>query len=670
MLLVIFAALCLLCLGAVGVLQLKSGRRCAPATGQFTFVNGGRVHYYTVGTGAKTAVYLHGSEGSSRDMSVELSSALGADYRVIILDRPGHGYSSAPADAADIVLANVECARSIMHEVGVESVMIVAHSWGALPALKWAATYPAEVDTVVIAAGWFYQEPSVLLHLVSRFVALPAAVVAWLLLVLLRRSILMRLAHRAFAPCVPDPVFMAQSVALWLNTPQVISTVFRELGCHFSPHQFLEHCTKLGGPPVLLITGAADTMVSPEEHTFRFRRALPMASLVIVHGTGHMPIRSAWAQLVPIILEFARNPHQLGRQFTIWHVTAANARKLVLRYGWNSTSYQTLNAGMVHWFSRDREGMAAYVTRFGVRVCAGPPLCSEADLPIITEQFTADSRQRGERVCFFAVEERLCDVLQTQRRLYRIQIGSQPVWQLEDWCTVTAAHKSLRMQLHRARNKGIIVHEQAVSPPPDIGAMFSCLQDWQSRRTLPPLKFLTESVPLELLSDRRLFTAVHNGRVVGYLAAAPVPLRRGWLIEQIVRSHSAPNGTSELLVDAAMSTFASEGSQYATLGLAPLSQLASGVSNAPGWLRILTMWMRLHGNRFYNFGGLEAFKAKLRPTTWEPIYLVSMGSQITPREIIAVASAFCSQNLFQVVQHVLVASVKQETQRLRASRNK
>jgi phosphatidylglycerol lysyltransferase len=603
-------------------------------------------------------------------MSVELSESLGAEYRVIILDRPGHGYSSAPADTLDIVVANVECARSIMREFGAGSAMIVAHSWGALPALKWAAMYPTEVDGMVIAAGWLYQEPSVLLQLVSRFIALPAALVAWLLLVLMRRSILMRLAHRAFAPCMPDPEFMAQCVALWLNTPQVIATVIRELGCRFTPDDFIEHCTRTGVPAVLLITGAADTMVSPEEHTFRFHRALPMATLVIVHGTGHMPIRSACAQLVPIILDFARNPQQSGQQITIWHDTASNARQLVLRYGWNSTSYQTLNAGMVHWFSRDREAMAAYVMRLGVRVCAGPPLCSEADLPIITEQFTANSRQCGDRVCFFAVEERLCDVLQTQRRLCRLQIGSQPVWRPEDWNTVTAAHKSLRLQLHRARNKGVIVHEQAVSPPPDIGELFSCLQDWQSRRTLPPLKFLTESVPLELLSDRRLFTAVHNGRVVGYLAAAPVPLRRGWLIEQIVRSHSAPNGTAELLVDAAMSTFASEGSQYATLGLAPLSQLASGFSNAPGWLRLLTIWMRLHGNRFYNFGGLEAFKAKLGPASWEPIYLVSMGSQITPREIIAVASAFCSQNLLHVVQHVLVASVRQETQHLRSSRTR
>lgn len=660
--------LLIIALTLLSVAQLLNGSRILPPCGKFVYVNGRRVHYRIVGTGTKTAIYLHGSEGSLNDMSAELAEALGTDFRVVLFDRPGHGYSARSRETSDPIRANLECARGLVRELGNGPVLVIAHSWGALPALKWATLYPSEISGVVIAAGWFYQTPTPVVHFASRYLGVPIAVAAWILLAPVRGVLLRRLAERAFKPGEPDAEFLAQCITLWLNRPAAIMSVLRELGLHYSPEEFLVTVRQGNTVEMLLIAGAADVMVDPEEHTFRFHRAFESASLIIVQGAGHMPVRTSYKELVPHILCFAQRTFTPSQQITIWHGAAATARRLVLRYGWNSTSYQTLNAGMSHWFSGDFEAMAAFVTRFGIRVCAGPPVCSEADLPRVAEQFTADTRQHNERVCFFAVEDRLCNVLQDKRRLFRLQIGSQPVWDPTTWHSICMSHKSIRMQLHRAHNKGVVVTEQGVAPPPQIGQLVECLQDWQSRRTLPPLKFLTESVPLELLTDRRLFTAVLNGRVVGYLAAAPVPLRNGWLIEQIVRSHHAPNGTAELLVNAAMNAFADEGAQYATLGLAPLSLVADGGSNAPTWVNFLTLWMRAHGNRFYNFGGLEAFKAKLRPTVWEPIYLVSLDRQISLCEILAVASAFCAQNLTSLTYHVVIASMKQEKQRYLATR--
>ena len=78
-----------------------------------------------------------------------------------------------------------------------------------------------------------------------------------------------------------------------------------------------------------------------------------------------------------------------------------------------------------------------------------------------------------------------------------------------------------------------------------------------------------------------------------------------------MREPAAPNGTAELLVDAAIHLFASEGAPRATLGLTPLS---GGIN---GWLRAardLTFGL-------YNFHGVRAFKAKFRLQGWEPVYL-------------------------------------------------
>src|SRR5262249_5020299 len=70
-------------------------------------------------------------------------------------------------------------------------------------------------------------------------------------------------------------------------------------------------------------------------------------------------------------------------------------------------------------------------------------------------------------------------------------------------------------------------------------------------------------------------------------------------------------GTAELLIDAAMRDAAGRGSRWVTLGLAPLS------GPVAGWLRAVRGLSRA----LYDFAGLRAFKAKLRPHAWEPLYV-------------------------------------------------
>jgi phosphatidylglycerol lysyltransferase len=107
-----------------------------------------------------------------------------------------------------------------------------------------------------------------------------------------------------------------------------------------------------------------------------------------------------------------------------------------------------------------------------------------------------------------------------------------------------------------------------------------------------------------------------------------------------VRGRAAPNGTIELLLDTAMRTFAAEEYQYVTLGLAPLSRYAMPLEVNPTWLRWLLKWVRAHGRRFYNFEGLDNFKAKFLPERWEPVYAIVNEPVFTPRALYAIAAAF------------------------------
>jgi phosphatidylglycerol lysyltransferase len=180
-------------------------------------------------------------------------------------------------------------------------------------------------------------------------------------------------------------------------------------------------------------------------------------------------------------------------------------------------------------------------------------------------------------------------------------------------------------------------------------------------RAMPRLGFLTEPVSPDRLADRRIFVAAKDERAIAFLVCAPIPRRNGWMIEQIARGRSAPNGSAELLVDAAMNTFRAEGAEVVTLGLAPLSTRAeSAHSRSSPVVSLLLTWVRAHGRRFYNFEGLDAFKAKFRPDKWEPIYAISNETRVSMRTLYAIAAVFSDGPPIRFAAKAVIAAIRLE----------
>ena len=143
--------------------------------------------------------------------------------------------------------------------------------------------------------------------------------------------------------------------------------------------------------------------------------------------------------------------------------------------------------------------------------------------------------------------------------------------------------------------------------------------------------------------------------------ASPVPQRRGWLVEQLVRGRGAVNGTVELLLQSAMEVFHQERFEYVTLGLAALSRRAGlDYSANPLWLRWLFTWARAHGRRFYDVEGLDTFKAKFEPETWEPVYAVANQPQFTPSALYAIAAAFSNGSPFRMAGRACQRALRME----------
>lgn len=338
------------------------------------------------------------------------------------------------------------------------------------------------------------------------------------------------------------------------------------------------------------------------------------------------------------------------------------ARELILRYGWNATAYQILNPGIQLWFSRDNDGVIGFVEHARTRVVGGAPVCDVSRLDAVAAEFRSDAADCGQRVCYFGAGGRLDARLAERSEWSRVLLGAQPVWDAQNWPSATGRRSSLRAQFNRARNKGVAITEWAPSVAENHPALRKCLEEWLATRHLPPLHFMVEPETLRELRDRRVFVAERGTHgVVGFTILSPVPARRGWLVEQIVRGRGAPNGTAELLIDFAMRAAAASGSSYATLGLSPLSDRAAVIPfRQPLWLRVLLQWVRLHGNRFYNFVGLETFKAKFNPDLWEPIFAIAEGSSFSPRDLYAIASAFSGGAPIRLVVRALAKAVWRE----------
>lgn len=317
------------------------------------------------------------------------------------------------------------------------------------------------------------------------------------------------------------------------------------------------------------------------------------------------------------------------------------ARDLVLRYGWNTMSYQILNPGFARWLAPAAAGVVGYVDTGDAWVVASAPICPPERLAAVAEAFEAAAARHGRRVCYFGAQDRLAETLAARGPAALLLLGAQPAWDPRRWPDIVAHKSSLRAQIARARNKGAAAAQWPSAQAAGHHALRRCLAEWLTTRGLPPLHFLVEPDTLAMLDDRRVFVAQRGGGAVAYLIATPIPQRDGWLIEQVVRGRAAPNGVAELLIDTAMRALAAGGATYVTLGLAPLSRHASGGETPQSaWVRAALAWARAHGRRFYNFAGLDTFKAKLQPESWEPVYALSHERRTSLRTLYAIAAAF------------------------------
>ena len=154
---VVVAALAVLALiTQAGVLALQ---RAYPAQGRMIEVAGATLNVLDIGprdAAGPPIVMIHGASSNLQTMRRPLGDMLARHHRVILIDRPGHGWStrarledSTPAIQGRMIDAALE-------KLGIGRAIFVVHSWaGALGALM-ALDYPQRVAGLVMLAPVAY----------------------------------------------------------------------------------------------------------------------------------------------------------------------------------------------------------------------------------------------------------------------------------------------------------------------------------------------------------------------------------------------------------------------------------------------------------------------------------------------------------------------------------
>ncbi|MBB5520057.1 alpha/beta fold hydrolase [Amphiplicatus metriothermophilus] len=280
--------------------------RKAPPLGRFVEADGVRLHVVEAGPqDAPAVVLIHGASVNLRDMKISLGDALAERYRVVLIDRPGRGYSQRPRDGWRLD-RQAALVKGALDALGVERPIVVGQSFGGAVALAYALQYQDETAGLVLLAPVSHEWPGGVAWY-NKASGWPVAGV------LFRRFVLPLYAPLAvnggvaesFAPDEPPPNYADEAGLALLFRPgdfRANAEDLRRLKPQIVAMQSRYGALRL---PVTIVTGAADATVSPRRHSKALAAEVPHARLAVLPDTGHALHHAETARIVALIDEMA-----------------------------------------------------------------------------------------------------------------------------------------------------------------------------------------------------------------------------------------------------------------------------------------------------------------------------------------------------------------------------
>jgi pimeloyl-ACP methyl ester carboxylesterase len=115
-------------------------------------VDGIEIHSAVRGNGPNTVILVHGWTCDSTTWKSQVP-ALVKDYRVVMLDLPGHGKSGSPAGGDLTMDLFARAVEAVRQEADADRVVLVGHSMGTPVVMQYARLYPEHVAGLVFVDG-------------------------------------------------------------------------------------------------------------------------------------------------------------------------------------------------------------------------------------------------------------------------------------------------------------------------------------------------------------------------------------------------------------------------------------------------------------------------------------------------------------------------------------
>ncbi|MBV9566122.1 MAG: alpha/beta hydrolase [Bradyrhizobium sp.] len=272
-----------------GVIALN---RTYPPRGSLVEVAGTRLNVVELGPAdalGPRIVLIHGASSNLEAMRQPLGELLARNHRVVLIDRPGHGFS-APAKDVEAPLdiqAGILAAALTKLEAG--RVVLVVHSLAGALGARMALDYPEQVGGLMMLApvthpwrggvGWYNKAITmpVIGPLLAHTVTLPLG------LLLAKPA-----ARTVFLPQPMPEGFVRDTATLLLLRPREFRANARDLTTLKA--MVAAQAPRYGAirVPTTIISGDADKTVSTDIHSRPFAAAVPNVKLIVLEGVGHM----------------------------------------------------------------------------------------------------------------------------------------------------------------------------------------------------------------------------------------------------------------------------------------------------------------------------------------------------------------------------------------------
>jgi pimeloyl-ACP methyl ester carboxylesterase len=293
------AALVLLALVTqAGVIALQ---RAYPAQGQLVEVEGAKLNILDIGprdAAGPPIVMIHGASSNLESMRLPLGDMLAKTHRVILIDRPGHGWSTRQnlKDATPAIQARM--IDEALGKLGIAKAVFVVHSWsGALGELM-ALDYPQRVAGVVMLAPVAYSWPGgVGWYNAAVTTPVIGPLLAYTITLPLGYFLTEPGARSVFLPQAMPPHFVEKTATPLLLRPREFLANAWDLV--LLKEEIVKQSPRYADikAPMVVITGDTDDIVSPDIHSRRIAATVPHARLIVTPGVGHM-VQNAVPDLV------------------------------------------------------------------------------------------------------------------------------------------------------------------------------------------------------------------------------------------------------------------------------------------------------------------------------------------------------------------------------------